>query len=454
MKSAAFFAALVSLLPAYVAAQAAEYGQCGGIGWSGATTCVSGTTCQVLNDYYSQCLPGAAVPTSSSSSHSSSSSSVSSASGTATSSAPGSTSSSTPTAGNPWTGYEVYLSPYYAAEIAAGAAAITDSTLAAKAASVAQIPTFTWLDSVSKIPDLGTYLSDASALGKSTGTKQLLQIVIYDLPDRDCAAKASNGEFSIADNGEANYKGYIDQIVAQIKQFPDVRVVAVIEPDSLANLVTNLSVQKCANAQTTYLACVNYALIQLASVGVYMYMDAGHAGWLGWPANLTPAAQLFAQVYSNAGKSSFIKGLATNVANYNALVAASPDPITQGNPNYDESLYINALAPALQSQGFPATFIVDQGRSGQQNLRQQWGDWCNIKGAGYGTRPTTNTGSSLIDSIVWVKPGGECDGTSNSSSPRYDSTCSLSDALQPAPEAGTWFQAYFETLVSAANPPL
>ncbi|EIW63683.1 uncharacterized protein TRAVEDRAFT_26272 [Trametes versicolor FP-101664 SS1] len=40
--------------------QAAEWGQCGGIGWSGATTCVSGTTCTVMNAYYSQCLPGAA----------------------------------------------------------------------------------------------------------------------------------------------------------------------------------------------------------------------------------------------------------------------------------------------------------------------------------------------------------------------------------------------------------
>ena len=77
----------------------------------------------------------------------------------------------------------------------------------------------------------------------------------------------------------------------------------------------------------------------------------------------------------------------------------------------------------LSQQGFPATFIVDQGRSGQQNLRQAWGDWCNVKNAGFGTRPTLNTGSSLIDAIVWVKPGGECDGTSNSSSPRFDSNC-------------------------------
>ncbi|KAF7353357.1 Glucanase [Mycena sanguinolenta] len=35
---------------------ASHYSQCGGIGWTGATCCVSGTTCQVLNPYYSQCL--------------------------------------------------------------------------------------------------------------------------------------------------------------------------------------------------------------------------------------------------------------------------------------------------------------------------------------------------------------------------------------------------------------
>lgn len=86
---------------------------------------------------------------------------------------------------------------------------------------------------------------------------------------------------------------------------------------------------------------------------------------------------------------------------------------------------IQALGPMLKSAGFPAQFVVDQGRAGQQNLRQQWGDWCNIKGAGFGTRPTTSTGNPLIDAIIWVKPGGESDGTSNSSSPRYDSTCSL-----------------------------
>ncbi|KAG9121200.1 hypothetical protein FRC07_002948 [Ceratobasidium sp. 392] len=34
----------------------AKYGQCGGIGYTGPTVCVSGTTCTKSNDYYSQCL--------------------------------------------------------------------------------------------------------------------------------------------------------------------------------------------------------------------------------------------------------------------------------------------------------------------------------------------------------------------------------------------------------------
>ncbi|QRV79835.1 glycoside hydrolase family 61 protein [Ceratobasidium sp. AG-Ba] len=35
---------------------AAHYAQCGGTGWSGATTCVSPYTCSKINDYYYQCV--------------------------------------------------------------------------------------------------------------------------------------------------------------------------------------------------------------------------------------------------------------------------------------------------------------------------------------------------------------------------------------------------------------
>ncbi|EMD31056.1 glycoside hydrolase family 61 protein [Gelatoporia subvermispora B] len=35
---------------------AQQYGQCGGVGWSGPTACASGFTCTEQNSYYSQCL--------------------------------------------------------------------------------------------------------------------------------------------------------------------------------------------------------------------------------------------------------------------------------------------------------------------------------------------------------------------------------------------------------------
>ncbi|CAF3091018.1 unnamed protein product [Rotaria sp. Silwood2] len=41
------------------------YSQCGGIGWTGPTTCCAGSTCTLNNAYYSQCLPTAGSSSSS-----------------------------------------------------------------------------------------------------------------------------------------------------------------------------------------------------------------------------------------------------------------------------------------------------------------------------------------------------------------------------------------------------
>lgn len=83
----------------------------------------------------------------------------------------------------------------------------------------------------------------------------------------------------------------------------------------------------------------------------------------------------------------------------------------------------------------------------------QQGDWCNARGTGFGTRPgLTSVGDGLIDAVVWVKPGGESDGTSDTTAARYDFNCGKESAVKPAPEAGSWFQAYFEQLLVNANP--
>ncbi|KAG9020985.1 hypothetical protein FS837_007693, partial [Tulasnella sp. UAMH 9824] len=49
---------VTGLLALGINAQSAVWGQCGGIGWTGPTTCVAGSTCVKSNDWYSQCIPG------------------------------------------------------------------------------------------------------------------------------------------------------------------------------------------------------------------------------------------------------------------------------------------------------------------------------------------------------------------------------------------------------------
>ncbi|KAI1631804.1 carbohydrate-binding module family 1 [Biscogniauxia mediterranea] len=444
------------------AACADLWGQCGGTGWTGATCCPSGSSCVKTNEYYSQCLSGADGTTTASTATSATTSLV-------TATAPVTTTSSVVTtkiaatttapaasgtvdySGNPFSGVQMWANSYYASEVSAYAV----PTLGAKAADVAKVPSFMWLDTRDKVDLMATTLSDIQAANKASADPPNAGIfVVYDLPDRDCAAAASNGEYAIADGGVDKYKAYIDAIVEQVKAYSDVRILLVVEPDSLANLVTNLNVQKCANAHDAYLECTNYAITNLNLPNVAMYLDAGHAGWLGWPANLSPAADLFTSVYKDAGSPAALRGLATNVANYNAWQIATCPSYTQGNSICDESSYVNALGPLLTSGGWDAHFITDTSRNGMQPTGQQaWGDWCNAIGTGFGTRPSASTDNDLLDAFVWVKPGGECDGTSNSTAARYDYHCGQSDALQPSPEAGSWFEAYFEQLFKNANPP-
>ncbi len=83
------------------------------------------------------------------------------------------------------------------------------------------------------------------------------------------------------------------------------------EPDGLANLITNMGVEKCQNAAPAYREATEYALeaFDLAHVG--LYIDAGHAGWLGWDGNLPLTAELYAELWANAGKPKSTRGIIT-----------------------------------------------------------------------------------------------------------------------------------------------
>src|SRR5262245_66630991 len=99
-------------------------------------------------------------------------------------------------------------------------------------------------------------------------------MVIYDLPGRDCAALASNGELS--PNDLPRYKAeYIDPIAAILArpEYAALRIVAIIEIDSLPNLVTNTTDQPTGTAQCDtmkqnggYVQGVGYALAKFGAI--------------------------------------------------------------------------------------------------------------------------------------------------------------------------------------------
>jgi cellulose 1,4-beta-cellobiosidase len=124
-------------------------------------------------------------------------------------------------------------------------------------------------------------------------------------------------------------------------------------------------------------------------------------------------------------------GIATNVAGWNAW-SKNPGEFEntadgQYNVAHDEKRYVNALCPLISGGGMPCKAIVDTGRNAVQGNRLEWGNWCNVIGSGFGVRPSSETGDSLTDAFVWVKPGGESDGTSDTSAVRYDSFCGHED---------------------------
>jgi cellulose 1,4-beta-cellobiosidase len=185
--------------------------------------------------------------------------------------------------------------------------------------------------------------------------------------------------------------------------------------------------------------------------------SAGHGGWLGWNDNIKPGAEELAAAYKAAGNPSQLRGFASNIAGWNQWDAEpgefASDPDAQYNKAQNEQKYVDLFGPALEAAGMPGYAIVDTGRSGNPGGRLEWGDWCNVVDAGFGPRPTGSvSGSSYADAFVWVKPGGESDGTSDPSADRYDSFCGKEDAFKPSPEAGQWNQAYFEMLIENANP--
>ncbi|ETS82642.1 Endoglucanase-6B [Pestalotiopsis fici W106-1] len=342
---------------------------------------------------------------------------------------------------NPFTGKKLFANPTWATKLEQTYDAFVeqgDEANAAKVRAIQDVGTFVWITDRAGLSNIDAAVASARAAKAATGVDQIVGLVLYNLPDRDCSAGESAGELSSADNGLEIYKTeFIQPYAEKVAAATDLTFAIVLEPDSLGNLVTNMGVEFCANAADTYKEGIAYAISSLQFSNVNLYIDAAHGGWLGWDDNLEPAAKIFAEVVQKAGNNTKIRGFSTNVSNYNPFLANPRENYTEYSNSYDESHYASSLAPHLEANGLPARFIIDQGRVAQYGARAEWGDWCNVAPSGFGAVPGTTINNTLVDSLVWVKPGGESDGE-----------CGLAGA----PKAGVWFDDYVQMLVKNADP--
>jgi cellulose 1,4-beta-cellobiosidase len=416
-----------------------------------------------------------------------------------------------PKADNPYSGAKVYVNPEWSANAAAepGGSRISNQ------------PTGVWLDRTAAINGTGGKMGLRAHLDealKQKGSGELVvQLVIYNLPGRDCAALASNGELGPTEIDKYKTQ-YIDPIAAILAdpKYASLRIVNTVELDSLPNLVTNVSPRVTATpncdtmkANGNYIKGVGYALNKLGDVpNVYNYVDAGHHGWLGWDDNFKPSIQTIKQAATAEGATvNDVAGFITNTANYSALKepyftindsvngkSVRESKWVDWNRYVDELSYAQAFRQEAVNQGFPSGvgMLIDTSRNGwggsarptgpgamtdvdtyvnggRLDRRLNTGNWCNQAGAGLGERPQASPAAG-IDAYVWIKPPGESDGASsaipNDEGKGFDRMCdptytgnprnnnNMSGALPNAPLSGRWFSAQFQELMKNAYPAL
>jgi cellulose 1,4-beta-cellobiosidase len=65
------------------------------------------------------------------------------------------------------------------------------------------------------VPEIANFVADV----KKKGGTWVIPLVVYDLPNRDCAAYASNGEYQVSDPSHVQkYQAYINAIKSQIQK--------------------------------------------------------------------------------------------------------------------------------------------------------------------------------------------------------------------------------------------
>ncbi|OKI31411.1 hypothetical protein A6A25_26775 [Saccharothrix sp. CB00851] len=411
-----------------------------------------------------------------------------------------------PRVDNPYVGARAYVNPEWSARAAAEPGG----------AAVAQQPTGVWLTSIASVHGTNGRMGLRAHLDEALRQRAtLVQLVLWNLPGRDCGWLASNGE--LLPSGLPRYKQeFVDPIAAILAEpaYARLRVVAVVEPNSLPFLVTHTYPRPWATlacetmkANGAYTEGIGYALAKLGAVrNVYNYLDISNYGNIGWDEDRKPMLEQLAKAARSGGSTmARVHGLISNTANYSALreefivkTEINGQHIRQSrwfdwNPFIDELSFVDVFRAEAVAAGFDPRIgvLVDTSRNGwggpnrptkpgpettvdiyvdssRIDRRARVYNWCNQMGTGLGERPVAAPRPG-IDAYVWMKPPGESDGVSiqipNSEEnfnrecdPFYDSrptsTYDPTGAWPDAPLAGRWHSAQFQELLRNAHPPV
>jgi cellulose 1,4-beta-cellobiosidase len=115
---------------------------------------------------------------------------------------------------NPFEGATIFPNPTFQANV--DKTITNHPELKEKLDKVRNIGAATWIDSMANISKMEPILKAAQ------GKDQVVMFVVYDLPNRDCAANSSNGEIHCENEtcteGLNNYKqNYVDKVVGILK---------------------------------------------------------------------------------------------------------------------------------------------------------------------------------------------------------------------------------------------
>ncbi|KAG6963724.1 hypothetical protein JG688_00008040 [Phytophthora aleatoria] len=259
----------------------------------------------------------------------------------------------------------------------------------------------TWYTDRLSDSDRSTMLS---SLTSECSEDSRMTIAVYGIPDKDCNAGLSS---SGTVQSTSDYESFLSQLTTAVG---DRKVLYIVEPDAVGLLANG----GCGGA-AGYLDNLKIAVAALsANSNAELYVDVGY--WL--LADSTNAAAV-ATIINELSASGTLKGITINTSNYRS--------------NDECTTYCNNFQTAMGSSTM--TCIIDTSRNYNGSPTS---DWCNVKTAGVGKPPTSETGISNIDYFMWIKPPGESDGTCTDTS--------YSDESLTGVTAGTFYEEGVQAL--------